>query len=67
MLNNKNVEKMKFKKLYYFFMLCLFLLGSIGGIGYTIYCDAYVICVGIIGLSYMALPTALDYFDILKS
>lgn len=58
---------MKFKKLYYFFMLCLFLLGTIGGIGYTIMCDAYVITAGIIGLSYMALPTALDYFDILKS
>lgn len=58
---------MKFKKLYYFFMLCLFLLGSIGGIGYTIYCDAYVITIGLIGLSYMALPTALNFWDILKS
>ena len=49
------------KKIFYFVMICLAALGVIGGIGYTIYCHAYVISIGVAGLSFMAFPTVKDY------
>ena len=49
------------KKIFYFIMICLAVLGAIGGIGYTIYCHAYVISVGVAGLAFMAFPTIKDY------
>lgn len=49
------------KKIFYFIMICLTVLGAIGGIGYTIYCHAYVISIGIAGLAFMAFPTVKDY------
>ena len=49
------------KKIFYFIMICLAAFGSIGGIGYTIYCHAYVISVGVAGLAFMAFPTIKNY------
>ena len=44
------------KKFYYFMMVCLFALGFIGGLGYTLYNEAYVPAVGVLGLTWLALP-----------
>lgn len=53
------------KKLLYFFVLALALLGIIGGIGYTIWQKAYVITIGIAALTFLAWPKIRDYFKIL--
>ena len=37
-------------------MTCLFALGFIGGLGYTLYNEAYVPAVGVLGLTWLALP-----------
>lgn len=43
-------------------MLCMTVLGVIGGIGYTIYQKAYVISAGVAVTGYMAWPQVKDYF-----
>ena len=53
------------KKILYFVMLFLYLLGVLGGIGYAAYNKAYVIVVGIIATGYMAYPKAKEYFKLL--
>ena len=45
------------KQLVSFIMICLYILGAIGGVGYAAYCHAWPIVVGVIGLAYMAWPT----------
>jgi hypothetical protein len=55
------------RKILSFFMLCLYVLGVIGGIGYTIYCGAYPIAGGVAALGYMAFGKAKEYFDYLRS
>lgn len=54
---------MKAKKIFYFFMLLLCVLGLIGGIGYTIYYGTYAVTVGIAALGYTAFPKAKEYFE----
>lgn len=49
------------KKIYYFLMICLFALGFIGGLGYTLYNEAYVVSVGVLGLTWMALPKVREF------
>ena len=53
------------KKLIAFFMLCLYMLGTIGGFGYCMMNRAYVIVVGVVGLAFMAWPTFIKYRNIL--
>jgi hypothetical protein len=53
------------KKLFSFVILCLYALGTIGGLGYTAYCKAYVITVGVMALVVMAYPVARSYFKFL--
>lgn len=55
------------KKVFCFIMLFLYVLGVIGGIGYTIYYGEYHIAVGVASLGYMAFGKAKEYFDYLKS
>ena len=55
------------RKILSFFMLCLYVLGVIGGIGYTLYCGAYPIFAGVAALGYMAFGKAKEYFDYLRS
>lgn len=55
------------RKILSFFMLCLYVLGVIGGIGYTLYCGAYPIAAGVAALGYMAFGKAKEYFDYLRS
>lgn len=40
------------KKIFYFVMICFAALYAIGGIGYTIYCCAYVISVRVADLAF---------------
>ncbi len=51
------------KRFISFFVLCLFFLGSIGGIGYAIYSGAYLIAVGVAGLTYLAIPEAYKHYQ----
>jgi MFS superfamily sulfate permease-like transporter len=54
------------KKVYYFVMLCLCALGFIGGIGYSVYCGAWYVVVGVVALGYTAWPKFVGYFKILS-
>ena len=47
-------------------MLCLYVLGVVGGIGYTIYCGVYPIAVGVAATAFMAFGKAKEYFNYLK-
>lgn len=54
------------KKILYFFLLCLYVLGVFGGIGYALYEDSYPIALGIVVLAFMAFPTAKKWWKILE-
>lgn len=54
-------------KVYYFIMLCLYILGVIGGIGYSIYNGAYPIAVGVVALGYMAFDKIKYYIQELSN
>lgn len=51
------------KKVYYFVMLCLCALGFIGGIGYSVYCGAWPVAVGVAAVAWMALPKVKECFN----
>ena len=51
------------KKLIYFILLFLYVIGAIGGIGYTVYIHEYVIAAGVAVLAGMAYPTAKKLFN----
>lgn len=50
------------KKILNFILLCLYIVGLIGGIGYTIHSHAWVITVGVAVLGVMGWPMARDCF-----
>ncbi len=50
------------KKIGYFFGICAYALGAIGGFGYAIYCKAYLIAVAVLVLAAMAFPTLKKFF-----
>lgn len=50
------------KKVLYFILLILSVLGFIGGIGYTVYYDGYPIAVGILVLGYSSYPKVKEYY-----
>lgn len=50
------------KKIYYFIMLCLWVLGVLGSIGWSLYSGGYVIAVGVAATGWMAWPQVKDYF-----
>lgn len=50
------------KKFYYFFVLCLYILGAIGGFGYCVYAKAYLIAIAVLALAAMAFPYAKQCF-----
>ena len=45
---------MKMKSLFGFIVICLWLLGALGGVGYSIYCEAWVITVGVLANAVLA-------------
>lgn len=53
------------KQLFSFLVLCFYALGTIGGIGYAVYCKAYLIAVAVLVLALMAYPTARNYYKYL--
>ena len=46
----------KYKGFIYFLLICLYILGTIGGIGYACYNHAYLIAVGVAAVAAMAFP-----------
>ena len=46
----------KYKGFIYFALICLYILGSIGGIGFACYNHAYLIAVGVAAVALMAFP-----------
>lgn len=46
-----------------FILLILAFIGIIGGIGYTIYCKAYIIGIGLVAAGYVAWPRFKELFD----
>lgn len=53
---------MDMKKYFSFVMICLYILGVIGGLGWTLYSGGYVIAVGVVAVAYMAWPKLVEYF-----
>lgn len=53
------------KKLFYFLMLFLYVVGTFNGIGYSIYIDEWPTAIGVAVLAVMAFPTAKNYFEYL--
>lgn len=50
------------KKYFSFIMICLYILGVIGGLGWTLYSGGYVIAVGVVAVAYMAWSKLVEYF-----
>lgn len=55
------------KKYFYFVMLFLYVIGTINGIGYSCYIGEYVTAIGVAVLTFMAWPTAVNYFKYLTA
>lgn len=55
------------KKILYFFAICAYVVGAIGGLGWTLYCKAWFIAVCVAALAVMAFPTLKDCFNKLKA
>ena len=52
----------KYKGFIYFALICLYILGTIGGIGYACYNHAYLIAVGVAAVALMALPQVIKFY-----
>ncbi len=51
------------KGILYTFVLMLYAMGAVGGFGYAIYSEAYVIAAAVLVLAVMAFPTAKWVFQ----
>lgn len=51
------------KNLFYGLMLMLYPLGTINGIGYSIYIGEWPTAIGVVALAIMAFPTAKKYYQ----
>ena len=51
----------KFKKLGFFVLMILCVIGAVGGIGYAIYCGSWPVAIGVAVLAYTAWPKFYDY------
>ena len=54
------------KKIFYFIMLFLYVLGTVNGIGYSIYIGEWVTAIGVAVLAFMAWPTAVNYWKFIN-
>ncbi len=61
----KEKTKETLKKIAAFACLCLYALGSIGGLGWSLYNKSYLIAVGVAVLAAMAVPTLLKALKVL--
>lgn len=50
------------KKILSFVLLCLAVVGSIGGVGYACYNHAWIFCAGIAALTFLAWPKIKECF-----
>jgi choline-glycine betaine transporter len=57
------IKTIKMKKFINFAVCCLWVLGTIGGIGYALYEGAYPIAAGVAALSIMSFPTVKKHFN----
>ena len=55
----KETTKETLKKIAALAVICLYALGSIGGLGWSLYNHSYLIAVGVVVLAAMAVPTLL--------
>lgn len=51
------------KNFLYFLAICAYVLGVVGGIGYSIYGGSWPIAIGVAATGYMAFPTVKGYVD----
>lgn len=51
------------KNLFYGLMLMLYMLGTINGIGYSLYIGEWPTAIGVVALAIMAFPTAKKYYQ----
>lgn len=54
------------KKIFYFIMLFLYVLGTFNGICYSIYIGEWVTAIGVAVLAFMAWPTAVNYWKFIN-
>lgn len=52
------------KRFFSMFVMFMYALGSIGGFGYAIYSEAYVIATAVVVLAIMAFPQVKKHFNI---
>lgn len=57
------MDKTTLKKIISFFLITLIIVGLLGGIGYAIWCKAYVIAIGIAVLGVVAIPEIKKLFN----
>ena len=50
------------KMILYFLAIFAYIVGTIGGFGYAMYCKAYFIGICVLVLGVMAFPTAKSFF-----
>ena len=62
----ETLNNMDMKKVFYSLMLCLYVLGTINGIGYSIYIGEYMTAIGVAVLAFMAWPTAVNYWKFIN-
>jgi uncharacterized membrane protein len=53
------------KKYFALLVLCLYVLGAVGGFGFAMYQGAYLIAVAVVVLALMAFPTVQKYYEFL--
>lgn len=51
------------EKIMYFLLMCLYVLGTIGGIGYACYNHAYMIAAGVAAVAVMAFPRFVFFYE----
>lgn len=54
------------KKFLYFFAICAYVVGAIGGFGYAMYNKAYFISVCVVALAAMAFPTVKKFLKLMS-
>ena len=50
-------------KIFSFILFFSYIMGAVGGVGYSIYCNAYVIAVAVVVLAAMAFPVFKKHWN----
>lgn len=50
------------EKIISFLLVCAYILGVLGALGYTLYCEAYLIAVAVVVVAWMAWPKFIEQF-----